>query len=371
MRIVPIRIIIVLVAVLIAAGCRSRQATLPPSPPPVETAPTRIGVVDLNAVARAHPRWSELDALTKKIQQVETAAAAAPLPPPPPAPDLRPALEAEAARVRAEFEKELQATRDDRRRELEAHAASVREQQRVKFEALRKQLEEENRQAVAANRTEIETGLKKAELEIMEEYRYPILNLRLRAEVAGLSSEQEGREVLAQIRALQEEREERLRAKGAEVAKVFEAFLKTKTDEINARLKAAQQVLIQEAQEQLAAREAQMEADLRALAAQRASEFKARVEARRRALIRAAEAQLRGRQGTFLNDLNSRTQQLRAELAALLEQRARLEESILAEVKIEVATIAQAEKLDVVLTRLVSNAGGTDITAKVVQKLRR
>ena len=325
----------------------------------------------MDTVARAHPRWSELDALTKKIQQVETAVVAAPLPPPPPAPDLRPALEAEAARVRAEFEEELQSTRADRRRELEAYAVSVREQQRAKFEALRKQLEEENRQDVEAKRTELGNELKKAELQIMEEYRYPVLNLRLRAEVAGLSSEQEGREVLAQIRALQEEREERLRAKGAEFAKAFEEFLKTKTDEINARLKAAQQTLVQEAQEQLVAREAQVDADLRVLAAQRETEFRSRVEARRRALLRAAEAQLRRRQGTFLNDLSSRTQQLRAELAALLEQRARLEESILAEVKIEVATIAQAEKLDVVLTRLLSNAGGTDITAKVVQKLKR
>jgi Skp family chaperone for outer membrane proteins len=56
---------------------------------------------------------------------------------------------------------------------------------------------------------------------------------------------------------------------------------------------------------------------------------------------------------------------------ALREKRQRLEDSILAEVKIEVATIAQTRRLDVVLTRYVSNVAGIDITADVVAKLKQ
>lgn len=369
----PTRILVlVLAGALLAAGCRGRQAAPAQSPAETrESSVTRVGVVDLNAVARAHPRWSELDTLSTKIRRVEVDVATTPLPPPPPAPDLRPALDAEAKRLRAEFEQELQAMRDVRRRQLESHAASLREEQQTKFATLRKQLEDEGRQALEAKRVELETSLRASELGIMEEYKYPLLNLRLRAEVAGLSSEQEGREVLAQIQALQQEREERLRVKNEEIGDVFEEFQKAKEAEINARLKAAQEVLTREAQEQLQARERQMESDLNAAAARRDRDFKTRLEARRRALIRAAERQLGGRQGTFLRDLASRTQQLRAQLAALQEQRARLEDSILAEVKIEVATIAQEERLDVVLTRLLGNVGGIDITAKVVEKLKR
>jgi len=48
-----------------------------------------------------------------------------------------------------------------------------------------------------------------------------------------------------------------------------------------------------------------------------------------------------------------------------------LTNSIVAEVKIEVATIAQAQQLDVVLTRVLGGTGGVDITEDVIRKLKR
>jgi len=95
------------------------------------------------------------------------------------------------------------------------------------------------------------------------------------------------------------------------------------------------------------------------------------VEQRRRDLIAAAEAQLRGQQDAYARELETRARRLRSELAALQAQRARLEDSILAEVKIEVATIAQAQRLDLVLTRYLVSPGGINITADVIRKLRR
>ena len=61
----------------------------------------------------------------------------------------------------------------------------------------------------------------------------------------------------------------------------------------------------------------------------------------------------------------------RREIRALQEQRVRLEDSILAEVKIEVATIAQQQQLDVVLTRHLANVAAIDLTPDVVEKLKR
>lgn len=367
---------VVLAGVLVTAGCRARQAAPsppPPSPSEATTPPavTRIGVVDLEAVAHAHPRWRELDALNQKIRQVESEAAVVPQPPPVPGADLRPALDAEAARLKAEFDKEVQAMREDVRRQLEAYAQTLRKEQEAKFQALRDQLDTDGRQAVEAKRGELDKQVKAAELQIMDEYKYPLLNLRLRAEVAGLSSEQEAREVLRQIQALQQERQERIRAKAEEAAKAFEEFQKAKEDEVNAKLKAAQEDLSKAGQEQITARQNEMEAQLKQTVAAREREYRERLDTRRQELIRAAESQLRNRQGTFLRDVSARSRQLQAELSSLQEQRVRLEDSILAEVKIEVATIAQQEKLDVVLTRLVSNVSGINITSKVVQKLKR
>jgi len=365
--------LLILLIPLLASGCRSRQAS-PPPPPPTESrepSSSRIGVVDIAAVARAHPRWAEIEALNKKIQQSEVEIAGAPQLPPPPAPDLRPALDAEALQLRAEFDKELAAMQEDLRRQLEGFAASLREQQQARFVTLQQQLNEEGKKAIEAQHADLDKQLKAAELAIMDEYKYPMLNLRLRAEVAGLSSEQEGREVVRQIQALQQEREERLRAKKEEITKTAEEFGKAKEDELNARLKAAQDTLLEEGKQQLTVKEQQLQTQLKASLAQREKAFQERLQERRLELIRTAEQQLRGRQGVYLNDLSARTRQARAELLALQEQRARLEDSIMAEVKIEVATIAQQERLDVVLTRLISSLGGVDITQKVVQKFKR
>lgn len=366
-------LLLVLAIPLIASGCRSRQSS-PPQPPPTESrepSVSRIGVVDIVAVARAHPRWPEVEALNKKIQRAEVEIAGAPPLPPPPAPDLRPALDAEALQLRAEFDKELAAMQDDLARQLEAFAALLREQQQARLVALQRQLEEEGTLAIEARHAELDKQLKAAELQIMEEYRYPMLNLRLRAEVAGLSSEAEGREVVRQIQGLQQEREERLRVKKDESNAALEEFQKAKDEELNARLKAAQEALLDEGKQKLAARQQQVQAELKTVAAQREKEFQERLEERRRILIRTAEQQLRGRQGAYLNDLSARARQARAELVALQEQRARLEDSILAEVKIEVASVAQQERLDVVLTRLISGPGGIDITQRVIQTFKR
>ena len=355
-------------------GCR-RQAAAPVTPPaPVSVEPpraARVAVVDLQQAARAHPRWRELNAVIERIQRTEVELMVAPPPPPVPETDLRKALDEEAVRLRSAFTKELDALRDESRRQLDAHAADVRKELEAKIEASRADIVAEATKTIDAKREEMRRQLRAVELEIMEEYRYPILNLRVRGEVAALSSEAEARAIARQISALQTERDERIREKQDETQKAFVEFQKTAEADVNARLKAEQTELEGQAQEQVKAKERELQAGLTTLAAQREAEFNTRMEARRRALISGAEAQLRSQQQQLARDVQARAARLQAEIRTLQEQRIRLEDSILAEVKIEVATIAQEQQLDVVLTRHIANVTAVDLTSTVVRKLKR
>jgi hypothetical protein len=357
-----------------AAGCR-RQAAAPTSTPPlVSVEPpraVRVAVVDLDKAARAHPRWRELNAIIERIKRTEVELMVAPPQPPVPETDLRKALDEEAARLRSTFTKELDALREESRRQLDAYAADVSKELAAKVEAAKAKLVEETTKAIAAKRDELTRQLRASELEIMEEYRYPILNLRVRGEVAALSSEAEARAIARQITALQTERDDRIREKQEETQKAFLEFQKAAEADVNATLQATQTELQTQAQEQVKGKERELRDSLSALAAQREAEFNTRMEARRKALIASAEAQMRGQQGQFVRDVQARAARLQAEIRTLQEQRIRLEDSILAEVKIEVATIAQERQLDVVLTRHVANVSAVDLTPTVVRKLTR
>lgn len=357
----------------LAIGCRSRPSAQvsPSSAPSAIPASARIGVVDVTAVAKAHPRWQELDGLNTRVAQAESALALVPPPPLPPQTDVSRALEQEARNLKASFEEEVNALREDRRVALETYAADVKKSQEAKFTAGRAQMEEEARNAIDAYREELRAQLRAAEAEIMAEYRYPLLNLRLRAEVAGLRSEEEGRQVLRQLQALQQEREERIRMEGEGIERKFQEFSRAKEAEVNAALKAQQDALVAEGQRMVEAKRREFEAEMAREASSKQRQFAERLEQRRKQLIEAAEAQLRGQQTAYIREIDQRTAQLRAQLLSLQEQRARLEEAILAEVKIEVATIAQAQQVDVVLTRHVSSRGLIDLTADVIRKIRR
>ncbi|MDQ7842470.1 MAG: hypothetical protein QN141_03255 [Armatimonadota bacterium] len=369
-----------LLAAALAAvpGCGPKTTTR--VSPTASSAPApralRIGVVDLQAVARVHPRWPDLDALTRRVAQTEAELAMVPPPPPVPETDVTRQLDEEAARLRAVFQKELEELRAQRRRELEAYAQDLRRAQEAKFEAFRRQLEDQARAELEAKRNELRAQLAAAEEEIMEEYRYPLLNLRLRAEVAGLRSEEEGRVLLRQLQALQQEREERIRVRGEETEAQFKEIQKAKEAEVNARLRAEQEALSAEGRRLVELRQRELEEALTREGVRREQEFRQRLERRRRELIAAAAAALSGQQRAYAREVQARAARLQAQLGLLQEQRLRLEDAILADVKIEVATIAQTRQVDVVLTRYIASpglggAGLVNLTPDLIRKIRR
>ena len=338
---------------------------------PAAAPQARVAVVDLDAVLRAHPRWGELDAVARRLAKLQGQFARLSVPPSPPRADLQRVMDAEAARLRVEFEKEIGFYREEGRRRLAAFSVAVREEHQAKYEATRKQLEVDGRAAIEAKRKELESQLRTAEHEIMNEYTYPLLNLRLRAEVAGLSSDQEGRAVLREIQTLQEEREQRIRAKGEELNKVLLEFQKSREVEGNAQLDALKATLDQDGQARVLAKQQELEAEFNRVAVEKDTQFRQRLAQRQKELLAAAEAQVRVQQRAYLSSEDTRTRQLRSELNAVQEERVRLEASMLADVKVTIATIAQAKKLDVVLTRYVTNLRGENITTTVIQRLKK
>lgn len=357
---------LMVLAVVLVAGCRGRVSST--SAPIAET---RVGVVDLQIVTRAHPRWRELDAVVQQLQDVQAQLALLPPTPVMPEADVQHALDLEARQLQRELDKELAFMKQDGERRLQAFADELRSEQAAKVDQIRQDLEAQADREILARRDELRAQLRTAEQSIRDEYRYPLLNLRLRAEVAGLTSEEEAKQLQQQLQALQDEREQRIAAKAEETQKAFSEFQKAKEDEINAQLGAAQEAAQAEGQRRLQIRQQELQNELRQAAAGLEVTFRARLERRRQEILAAARGPLPGRQRTYTESVAERNLRLRAELASLQEQRVRLEDGILAEVKIEVATIAQDRKLDVVLTRLVTNVAGIDITSDVVQKLKR
>ncbi len=358
--------VLLALATLLAGGCRGRvQSTSAP------VAETRVGVVDLQIVTRAHPRWPELDAVLKQVQDVQAQLAQLPGAPVLPEADVQRALDQEAHRLQGELDKELVFLKQDSERRLQAFADELRSEQATQIEQTRRDLETQGDRELLAKRDELRAQLRAAENQIRDEYRYPLLNLRLRAEVAGLTSEEEAKQLQQQVQALQDEREQRIAAKAGEAQQAFIEFQKAKEAEINAKLKAAGDAMQDEAQQRLATRQQEIQAELRQAAVKLEETFRARLERRRRELLAAAQGQPSGRPITSVESPSERNTRLQAELVSLQQQRLRLEDSILAGVKIEIATIAQDRKLDVVLTRYVANVAGIDITTDVIQKLKR
>jgi hypothetical protein len=352
--------------VVMAGGCRGSAQS-----PAATAADARVGVVDLQVVSHAHPRWPDLDAVLRQLTDVEAQLAQIPVPPPVPAAEVQRLLDDEATRQRAELARELDFLRGDSQRQMETFADDLRREGEAKLAQLQHDLGAQAEETFAAKRDELRARLREEEQQIRDEYRYPLLNLRLRAEVAGLTTEEEGKQLVQQVQALQQERDARIQAKMDELEQALVAFQKETEVAVNAKLKAAQDALQGEGQQQLSARQQAAQVAFTRAAADLEKTFQTRLGRRRREIVQAAQAPPPGRQGTYTQGLAERGRRLQSELVALREQRLRLEDSILAEVKIEVAAIAQARKVDVVLTRYVSNVAGIDITADVVAKLKR
>lgn len=363
---------ILLLLTLAAGGCRGVGPIAATRPASIATTPgLRIGVVDLDRVARAHPRWPELEALNKRLAEVEGQLAAPPQIPPAVQARLEAQLRAQGKKLEGEFRREMQALQERQRARLARYVAELRTEQKQKLARFQAQLDAELRTALETRARALRTELRQYELQVNDEYRFPIANLRLKADVIGVETEEELRRITGELVLLLNERDAKVRARAEVVDVVLQDFQKAKQAEATGRLSRAQQEAEAEINRLAEAKRRELDAEVQRRGKAKQRDFQARVNVFRRRLLGIGQGQLVSAQRRYVEGLRQRERQLLAERAALGEQRTRLQDAILADVKIEVAAIAAAKGFDVVLTRFLSNPGGEDFTADVLARMPR
>jgi hypothetical protein len=325
----------------------------------------------VDKVARIHPRWPELDALTKKLGEVDALLAAPPQLSPVEQARLQRQLQAQARKLEAEFQVELRALRQQQETRLARYGEQIQGEQRKKVAELRAQIDVELKTAVEARAAALRAELRQFEAQVIDEYRFPIANLRLKADVVGVASEEELRHLTDELDRLLKERDAKVRARAEVLEIALRDFERARIAEANVRLEQAQREADAEIRRLVDARKKELDAEGARISRARQRAFQARLNDFRRRLAGIVEGQLTAAQGRQTEGLRQRREQLLAERRALAEQRARLEDSILADVKIEVAAIAAARGFDVVLTRYLTNLAGEEITTDVVARLKR
>ncbi len=367
-----VSVALLLLATLAAGGCGGvgRSAAPQPTASPL-SAGMRIGLVDLDTVSRAHPRWAELDALQKKIQDTEAALAVPPQVSPVAQARLQAQLQAQGKKLETEFSAEMRAVRDRQQQQLNRYGVQVKADLQADVTRRKAQIDAEFSRAVNERAQLVRAELRQYEAQVMEEYRFPIANLRLKGDVVGVANEEELRRLSEELERLLKERDEKVRARAEVLDVALQDFRKAKAAEANARLDRVRREADAELKRLVSARERELRAETTRLGQAKQRDFQARITTFRRQLLGIGEAQLASAQRKYLEGLRQQEQQLRAQRQALEEQRLRLEDAILADVKIEVASIAASRGYDVVLTRYLTNINGEDITADVLARMKR
>src|SRR3989337_2932757 len=107
----PAAVLLLLTALAVGGGGGIGPAARSQPTPSATPAGAHIGVVDVQTVARAHPRWPELDALTKKLADVAAQLASPPQLSPVVRARIDARLRAQAKKLEVEFQAEVAALR--------------------------------------------------------------------------------------------------------------------------------------------------------------------------------------------------------------------------------------------------------------------
>lgn len=360
---------IVLLIALALSGCRgaaTARAPVAATPPGL-----RIGVVDIVAVGQGHPGWTEVEAINKRLAQIEARLASPPPLPPAIEARLRIRLRAQARRIETQYRREIASLRRRQEERLARYVAGVRAGQEAKLAQLRAQLGADYAKAVEARVAALRAELRQYEVQVLDTYRFPMANLRLKSDVVGVATEEELRRITGELDRLLTERDAKIRARAELLDVVLRDFQKAREAEATARLERARQAGEVETRRLTGAKERELLVETKRLAKRKQRLFQARLNTFRQGFQGIGEGILDAAQRRYVQGLRQQEQQLLAERQALQEQRRRLEDTILADVKIEVAAIAASRGLDVVLTRYVANLAGEDLTREVIARMKR
>jgi hypothetical protein len=386
------RITLAAAAALVLAGCGGVR--LPwgrPAPPPVPAAGgPRVVVVDLDRASRAHPRWGEVDALDRRIQdllgQLSAVTASAHVAAPPSVdltPELRAAVQQESAQLTPQFRRRMDAEASGAqaaaRRELDAYAAKVHADQQREFESKQVEIHAAVQKAIQDKAAALQQDSAQFQQQTLEQYRLPLLNLRLKLDAAAPTDKKESDRIAQQLQALTKERDDKIAAHDKANQETLAAFQKQQQDEFSQQIQALQQDLSKRGQqlinkkaEELSAR---LHTDLSAKQAQLNAELTARMQAdmhaRQQAIISTARSQIAAAQSQSLQTLQVRVTSLRAQISEAQAERVRLMAAIMADLRVETAALAQQKGWDVVLTRALDAPDAPDVTADLIARIKK
>ena len=387
-----VRLALAAAAAVVLAGCGGVR--LPwgrPGPPlsvPAARAP-RIVIVDLDRATRAHPRWAEVDALDRRIQDLVgqlsavTASAHVAAPSVDLTPELRAAAQQESAQLTPEFRRRMDAevsgAQAAARRELDAYAAKIRADQQREFESKRIEIQASVQKTVQDKATALQQDSAQFQQQTLEQYRLPLLNLRLKLDAVSTSDKKESDRVAQQLQTLIKERDDKIAAHDKANQEALAAFQKQQQEAFTQQLQALQQDLNKRGQELLDKKAAEITArlhtDLSAKQAQLSAELTARMQAdmhtRQQAIISNARAQMAAAQSQSRETLQVRIASLRAQISEAQAARTRLMAAVMADLRVESAALAQQKGWDLVLTRAVDAPDAPDVTADLIARIKK
>ena len=381
---------------VILAGCAGRSPVARPQAPPPAPAPEvppvartpRIVVVDMLRVARAHPRWPEIQALDRQISELQaklTLSAGMRITPvrlDVPKVDLTPEMKAAVERMRPEFQQQLDAARQSGRAELDAYAAEVRANVQQQIDAKRTELQAGLAKAVQDKQQELTRDNQQFQQQTLEEYRLPLLNLRLKMDNVQESAKGQNEQLNAQIQALSKERDDKIAAHEKANQQALQDFQRDQIQKSNDELRALQEQLGQEGQKLIADRAAQITDRIRAQLEAKQAEFSGRLKGQEETLVASAretqarqiaeaKAQAEKQIQTHIQSETSKMRTLQEQIQTAQRQRGHVFSLIVADLRIEAAGLAQEKGWDVVLTQAVSAPGVTDVTDQLIARVKR
>jgi Skp family chaperone for outer membrane proteins len=378
--------------VALAVGCTGRTpGARPPATPPAAEGPSqtavrapRVAVIDLPRAVRVHRRWPEVVALDRQISELQAKIAqvmgsrSGPVRIELPKVDLAPEMKAAVGRMRPELQQEAEAVKAEARKELDAYVAELRAEQQKKMQARRTEVEAELAKAVQEKQQALNKDTEQFQQRTLAEYRLPLLNLKLKAEDIQQTGKGESEKLNQQLQALTKERDDKIAAHEKANQQALQDFQKEQIAASNARLKSYQEELSKEGQRLLDERTTKLSAQVRTKLEAKQAEFNQRLQKQEQAIVSAAretqtrEAErMKAQVEKQLGAESAKVRTLQEELLAAQRGRARLLGVIMADLRIEAATLAQEKGWDVVLTQAIAAPGAIDATDEFVARIKR
>ncbi|HEV2284379.1 MAG TPA: hypothetical protein VGX75_18505, partial [bacterium] len=296
---------------------------------------------------------------------------------------LRAAAQQESSQLAPEFRRRMDAevldARAAGRRELDAYAAKIKADQQREFDAKRIEIEAAVQKNVQDKAAALQQDSAQFQQQTLEQYRLPLLNLRLKLDAAAPSDKKTSEALSQQLQALTKERDDKIAAHDKANQGALAVYQQEQQDSFTAQLKAlggqlgkqGQQLVDQKAAEisarmhtNLSAKQAQLNAEL-------SKRMEADMHARQQAIISSARTQMAAARSQSLQTLQVRVTSLRAQLSEAQAERARLLASILADLRVEAAVLAQRKGWDVVLTRAIDAPDAPDVTDDLIGRIKK